>query len=195
MSRFIALDRDTAYLMPPSVDEWLPQDHLARFVVEVIDQLNLSDLTRQYAGRGSDAYHPGMLLGSLAYGYAAGVHWSALRLRTGTRRTARPGFRGVPGGAEHARRRSRAPPALSARPATTRTSPAWPTCPGMRSPPHASTRKPVRCAFRPISDEAPQSIKKSTLLQVTWKHVLSRPPLPNASPLPMNRSSMAVEAK
>ena len=40
MSRFIAVDRDTAYLLPPSVDEWLPQDHLARFVVEVIDQLD-----------------------------------------------------------------------------------------------------------------------------------------------------------
>ena len=53
MSRFIAVDRDTAYLLPPSVNEWLPQDHLARFVVEVIDQLDLNDLVRQYAGRGS----------------------------------------------------------------------------------------------------------------------------------------------
>ena len=76
MSRFVAVDRDTAYLLPPSVDEWLPQDHLARFVVEVIDQLDLSELTRQYAGRGSDAYHPAMMLGLLVYGYATGVHSS-----------------------------------------------------------------------------------------------------------------------
>ncbi len=76
MSRFIAVDRDTAYLLPPSVDEWLPQDHLARFVVEVIDQLDLSALVRQYAGRGSDAYHPAMLLGLLVYGYATAVHSS-----------------------------------------------------------------------------------------------------------------------
>jgi transposase len=76
MSRFIAVDRDTAYLLPPSVDEWLPQDHLARFVVEVIDQMDLSELVRQYAGRGSDAYHPSMLLGLLVYGYATGVHSS-----------------------------------------------------------------------------------------------------------------------
>jgi transposase len=76
MSRFKAVDRDTAYLLPPSVDEWLPQNHLARFVVEVIDQLNLSELTRQYAGRGSDAYHPAMLLGLLVYGYATGLHSS-----------------------------------------------------------------------------------------------------------------------
>jgi len=76
MSRFIAIDRDTAYLLPPSVDEWLPQNHLARFVVEVIDQLDLSELTRQYAGRGSDAYHPAMLLGLLVYGYTTGLHSS-----------------------------------------------------------------------------------------------------------------------
>ena len=76
MSRFVAVDRDTAYLLPPSVDEWLPQDHLARFVVEVIEQLDLSELTRQYAGRGSAAHHPAVLLGLLIYGYACGVHSS-----------------------------------------------------------------------------------------------------------------------
>ena len=76
MSRFIAVDRDTVYLLPPSVNEWLPQDHLARFVVEVIDQMDLSELERQYAGRGSAAYHPAMLLGLLIYGYASGVHSS-----------------------------------------------------------------------------------------------------------------------
>ena len=76
MSRFIAVDRDSAYLLPPSVDEWLPRDHLARFVVEVIEQLDLSELTRQYAGRGSAAHHPAVLLGLLIYGYASGVHSS-----------------------------------------------------------------------------------------------------------------------
>ena len=73
MSRFVSIDRDTAYLLPPSVDEWLPQDHLARFVVEVIDNLDLSELVRQYAGRGSDAHHPAVLLGLLIYGYSSGV--------------------------------------------------------------------------------------------------------------------------
>ena len=73
MSRFVAVDRDTAYLLPPSVDEWLPDDHLARFVVEVIDKLDLSELVGQYAGRGSDAHHPAVLLGLLIYGYASGV--------------------------------------------------------------------------------------------------------------------------
>jgi transposase len=73
MSRFVPIDRDTAYLLPPSVDEWLPEDHLARFVVEVIDKLDLSELVRQYAGRGSDAHHPAVLLGLLIYGYSSGV--------------------------------------------------------------------------------------------------------------------------
>ena len=76
MSRFVPVDRDTAYLLPPSVDEWLPKDHLARFVVEVIDRLELAELTSQYAGRGSAAHHPAVLLGLLVYGYASGVHSS-----------------------------------------------------------------------------------------------------------------------
>jgi len=52
MNRFITLDRDTDYLFPPSMSDWLPDDHLARFVVEVVDQLDLSTLTEQYVGKG-----------------------------------------------------------------------------------------------------------------------------------------------
>jgi transposase len=72
MSRFRPIDRKTAYLLPPSVDDWLPQDHLARFIVEAMEKLDLSDLTRAYAGRGSAAYHPEVMLGLLVYGYASG---------------------------------------------------------------------------------------------------------------------------
>lgn len=73
MSGFIPVDRQTQYLLPPSVDEWLPENHLARFIVEVIEQLDLSALTRAYRGRGSAAHHPAVLLGLLIYGYATGV--------------------------------------------------------------------------------------------------------------------------
>ena len=73
MSNFIPIDRKTGYLLPPSVDDWLTQDHLARFVVEVIDGLDLSSLTSQYAGRGSKAHHPATLLAILVYGYSTGV--------------------------------------------------------------------------------------------------------------------------
>ena len=83
MSNFIVADRKTDYLLPPSVDDWLSEDHLARFIVEVIDQLDLSELTRQYAGRGSKAYHPATLLAILVYGYATGI-FSSRRLEQAT---------------------------------------------------------------------------------------------------------------
>jgi hypothetical protein len=59
---YIQADRDTPYLVPPSVDEWLPANHLARFILEVIEQLDLSRLTQGYARRGSKAHHPRELL-------------------------------------------------------------------------------------------------------------------------------------
>ena len=70
MSNFRPINRDTGFLLPPSVDEWLPQRHLARFVVEVIDGLDLSELVKAYRGSGLASYHPAMLLGLLVYGYA-----------------------------------------------------------------------------------------------------------------------------
>lgn len=73
MSNFVPVDRHTDYLFPPSVEDWLPENHLARFIVEVIERLDLSELTRQYTGRGSAAHHPAVLLGLLIYGYATGV--------------------------------------------------------------------------------------------------------------------------
>lgn len=73
MSHFRSVDRHTAYLLPPSVDEWLPQDHLARFIVEVVDGLELRAMVSAYGGRGSAAYHPSLLLSLLIYGYATGV--------------------------------------------------------------------------------------------------------------------------
>jgi transposase len=73
MGNFVAADRETDFLFPPSMQDWLPENHMARFVVEVVDQLDLSGLTRQYAGRGSKAHHPGVLLSLLIYGYATGV--------------------------------------------------------------------------------------------------------------------------
>lgn len=71
--RFVTVDRDTAYLLPPSVQEWLPENHLARFVVEIVEQLDLSQLTAAYRGRGSDALHPALMVALLFYGYATGV--------------------------------------------------------------------------------------------------------------------------
>lgn len=73
MARFIPVDRETQFLFPPSVQEWLPEDHLARFIVEIVEQLDLSRIEQSYAGRGSDAHHPAMLVALLLYGYATGT--------------------------------------------------------------------------------------------------------------------------
>ena len=73
MSNFRPIDRDTGFLLPPSVDEWLPERHLARFVVEVIGGLDLRSMTGSYRGSGEASYHPELLLGLIVYGYATGV--------------------------------------------------------------------------------------------------------------------------
>ena len=69
--------------MPPSVDEWLPERHLARFIVEVVAGLDLSSMSGSYRGSGSASYHPKVLLGLLVYGYATGV-FSSRKLERAT---------------------------------------------------------------------------------------------------------------
>jgi transposase len=83
MTNFRTIDRETGFLLPPSVDEWLPEKHLARFVVEVIDGLDLGRMNGAYRGSGSASYHPRMLLGVLVYGYATGV-FSSRKLERAT---------------------------------------------------------------------------------------------------------------
>jgi len=83
MSTFRPIDRDTGFLLPPSVDEWLPERHLARFVVEVIEGLDLRAMIGSYRGSGEAAYHPRLLLGILVYGYATGV-FSSRKLERAT---------------------------------------------------------------------------------------------------------------
>jgi transposase len=73
-TRYKRVNRSQGYLMPPSLEDWLEEGHLARFVVEIVEQLDLSALYREYGGRGgSEAYDPKMLLALLFYGYATGV--------------------------------------------------------------------------------------------------------------------------
>ena len=70
--------------LPPSIQEWLPEQHLARFVVEIVEQLELSEITGRYAGSGGQrAYHPAMLVALLFYGYATGV-FSSRKLEQAT---------------------------------------------------------------------------------------------------------------
>jgi hypothetical protein len=65
VSNFRDVDRQTSFLVPPSVDEWLPERHLARFIVEGIDGLDLGGMIGADRGSGSAAHHPRMLLGVL----------------------------------------------------------------------------------------------------------------------------------
>ena len=83
MSNFRTIDRATGFLLPPSVDEWLPKKHLARFVVDVVDGMDLRAMSGRYRGSGSASYHPRMLLGILVYGYATGI-FSSRKLERAT---------------------------------------------------------------------------------------------------------------
>jgi transposase len=75
---FRRFDPDQMLLMPPSLDEWLPQGHLARFVAELVDEV--LDLSAIYAGyteaRGFPPYEPRLMVRLLVYGYATGVRSS-----------------------------------------------------------------------------------------------------------------------
>ena len=80
---FIPIDRDTPYIFPPCVQDYLPADHLARFVVEIVEKLDLCQLSAVYSGKGSKPYHPALLVALLFYGYATGV-FSSRKLEKAT---------------------------------------------------------------------------------------------------------------
>lgn len=82
-TEFITVNRDTPYLFPPSVQDYLPEDHLARFVVDIVDQLDVSHLSAVYTEGGSKPYHPSMMLALLFYGYASGT-FSSRKLERAT---------------------------------------------------------------------------------------------------------------
>jgi transposase len=74
--RFRVCDLNQVFLLPPCLQDWLPQDHLARFITDVSHELDLSAIYAEYErkdGRGLSAYHPLLLTRLLLYGYAIGV--------------------------------------------------------------------------------------------------------------------------
>src|SRR5512132_1367982 len=75
---FLPSDRDQPFLLPPDLRDWLPEGHLAWFVLDVVDQLDLAPFYRQHRadGHGHPAYDPRTLLGVLLYGYCVGVRSS-----------------------------------------------------------------------------------------------------------------------
>ena len=72
---YLPYDPNQQLLLPAALQEWLPEDHLAYFISDVVDQLDLSDITARYEQerRGGPPYHPRMMVKVLLYGYCAGV--------------------------------------------------------------------------------------------------------------------------
>jgi transposase len=72
---FRPYDPEQTFLMPASMKEWLPPEHLAYFISDVADQLDLSEIMDRYAAeeRGYPPYHPRMMVKVLLYAYCIGV--------------------------------------------------------------------------------------------------------------------------
>jgi transposase len=75
---FLGCDHDQPFLLPPNLRDWLPQKHLAWFILDVVDQLDLQPFYRSHRadGHGHPAYDPKLLLGVLLYAYCMGVRSS-----------------------------------------------------------------------------------------------------------------------
>jgi transposase len=75
---FLACDRDQVMLLPPDLRDWVPAGHLARFVIETVEQLDLEPIYGYYRadGRGRPAHDPAMMVALLLYCYAIGVRSS-----------------------------------------------------------------------------------------------------------------------
>ncbi len=72
---YLPYEPDQQLLLPAALQEWLPDDHLAYFISDVVDQLDMSEITARYERerRGGPPYHPRMMVKVLLYGYCVGV--------------------------------------------------------------------------------------------------------------------------
>ena len=72
---YLPYEPDQQLLLPAALQEWLPDDHLAYFISDVVDQLDMSKVTARYERerRGGPPYHPRMMVKVLLYGYCVGV--------------------------------------------------------------------------------------------------------------------------
>lgn len=76
MAKFKPYTTEQGELIPTYLSEWVPDNHLARLISDIVDQLDLSKMTDRYSNRGEEAYHPAMLLKLWFYGYATGTFTS-----------------------------------------------------------------------------------------------------------------------
>ena len=86
MSRFVDCERDQAFLLPPDLREWIPEDGLAHFVIEAVERVDMGAFKVNRRGTGSAQYHPRMMLRALLiYCYVKGI-FSSRRIERATRR-------------------------------------------------------------------------------------------------------------
>jgi transposase len=72
-ARFVNIDHDTPLLLCPNIREWVPKDHLVHFIMEAVEELDLSAARVNHRGTGDKQYPPGMVLGLLVFSYATGT--------------------------------------------------------------------------------------------------------------------------
>jgi transposase len=84
MPKFKEYHQSQMMLIPPSLEEKIAQDHLARYISRVVDELDTSEIERSYSELGCPAYHPKMLLKLLLYGYSMGIR-SSRRIQRASR--------------------------------------------------------------------------------------------------------------
>ncbi len=85
MSRFVDCGRDQAFLLPPDLRDWVPEDDLAHFVIEAVERVDMGAFKVNRRGSGSAQYHPRMMLALLIYCYANGI-FSSRRIERASRR-------------------------------------------------------------------------------------------------------------
>ena len=85
MNKFVDCERDQAFLLPPDLRDWSPEDDLAHFVIEAVERVEMSAFKVNHRGTGSAQYHPRMMLALLIYCYANGI-FSSRRIERATHR-------------------------------------------------------------------------------------------------------------
>jgi transposase len=82
-ARFVTIDYDTPLILPPNLRDWVPVNHLAHFILDVVEELDLRQVRVNERGTGSEQYPPRMLLALLLYCYATGL-FSSRRIEQAT---------------------------------------------------------------------------------------------------------------
>jgi len=72
-AKFVNVDRDTPYFLPPDLREWVPKDHLVHFIIDAVERLDLRTAWVNERGSGAAQYPPSMMLALLIYSYATGT--------------------------------------------------------------------------------------------------------------------------